>query len=120
MEKHCPVCGNLLTSPVAPPSQQILPPPHYAIVAEGEGAMAQTATEKNLRNALHGLMCVCGVEFWYHCKTEGVREAIETLDDETRWNLDEDKRKFSIRVLEHETGSVVVYALAALRTQGPK
>jgi hypothetical protein len=86
--------------------------PAWAVIAVGEGAIAKTSSDSQLRKAIHDLMCVCGVEFWYHCRTEGIREAIETLDDDNNWITDEDGKKFSIEVCQHETGRITVYRLA--------
>ena len=83
----------------------------WVVIAVGEGATAKTSSDLQLRKTIHDLMCVCGVEFWYHCRTEGIREAIETLDDDNNWITDEDGGKFSIEVSQHETGRITVYRL---------
>lgn len=86
-------------------------PEYWAAVATGEGAEALIISNATLPDGLHRLLCVCRKP-WNECETEDVRAILgERLDNPDYQTFDEAGRVFSVEVMEHELGKVVLYAI---------
>jgi hypothetical protein len=59
----------------------------YVLITTGDGAQCFLVPGEKLKEAVHEELCLCG-EPWQECKTEHVKEMVESLDDDDEWTLE--------------------------------